>query len=114
MASQRCQLTLPPVIGTMYNPYIMKRTQIYLDDEHDAQLARRAEATGTTKSALIREAIDAYLTGPAAPSIQLARFQASVDELERSPLMFEDGATYVERIRALDSRRQAELERRRR
>ncbi|MBI2964588.1 MAG: ribbon-helix-helix protein, CopG family [Chloroflexi bacterium] len=92
----------------------MKRTQIYLDDDHDAQVSKRAAAVGTTKSALIREAIDAYLAGPMAPAAGLARFRAAVDELERTSITFEDGAEYVERIRALDTKRQAELERRRR
>jgi len=46
--------------------YIMKRTQIYLDDEQDARLERRARASGRTKSALIREAINRFLArGPA-------------------------------------------------
>ncbi len=92
----------------------MKRTQIYLDDDHDAQLGKRAAAVGTTKSALIREAINVYLAGPSAPAAGLARFRAAVDDLERAPITFEDGAEYVERIRALDSKRQAELRRRRR
>ena len=37
------------------------RTQIYLDDDQDRRLQARARATGTTKSALIREAIDQFL-----------------------------------------------------
>jgi Arc/MetJ-type ribon-helix-helix transcriptional regulator len=39
----------------------MRRTQIYLDEEQDRRLAARARADGTTKSALIREAIDLLL-----------------------------------------------------
>jgi predicted transcriptional regulator len=41
--------------------YIVKRTQIYLDDDQDRQLARRARASGRTKSDLIREAIGRFL-----------------------------------------------------
>jgi predicted transcriptional regulator len=41
--------------------YIVKRTQIYLDDEQEARLDRRARATGVTRSALIRAAVDAFL-----------------------------------------------------
>lgn len=41
--------------------YIVKRTQIYLDEEQDRILAARAVDTGRTKSQLIREAIDTYL-----------------------------------------------------
>jgi hypothetical protein len=39
----------------------MKRTQIYLDEGQDARLEKRARASGVTKSALIRVAIDALL-----------------------------------------------------
>ena len=35
----------------------MKRTQIYLDEGQDRELARLARSTGTTKSELIRRAI---------------------------------------------------------
>jgi hypothetical protein len=45
----------------MYTAYIVRRTQIYLDEEQDRRLARRARAEGVTKSRLIRRAIDAYL-----------------------------------------------------
>jgi predicted transcriptional regulator len=40
----------------------MKRTQIYLDESQDRRLERRARSEGKTKSALIREAIDDYLS----------------------------------------------------
>jgi predicted DNA-binding protein len=46
----------------MYDPYIMKRTQIYLEADQDRRLASRARAAGATKSTLIREAIDSYLS----------------------------------------------------
>lgn len=39
----------------------MRRTQIYLDDDQDRRLDRRARSEGKTRSALIREALDAYL-----------------------------------------------------
>lgn len=41
--------------------YIVKRTQIYIEDDQDRLLEGRAKAAGTTKSALIRRAIDAFL-----------------------------------------------------
>lgn len=47
--------------------YIMKRTQIYLEEEQDRRLERRARATAVTKSALIREAIDRFLRREASP-----------------------------------------------
>ena len=42
--------------------YIVKRTQIYLDEDQDRRLERRAAAAGVTKSALIRSAIDRFLS----------------------------------------------------
>jgi predicted transcriptional regulator len=41
----------------------MKRTQIYLDDDQVRRLQARARAEGTTRSAVIREAIDQFLKG---------------------------------------------------
>ncbi len=48
--------------------YIVKRTQIYLDEEQDRRLRKRARATGKTKSALIRDAIDRLLSRERTPS----------------------------------------------
>ena len=41
----------------------VKRTQIYLEERQARELERRAAARHTTKSELIREALDAYLLG---------------------------------------------------
>ena len=95
----------------MYDLYIVKRTQIYLEDEQDRALTKRADATGVTKSTLIRQAIDAYLEGPATDAGRLARFRAVVHEFESRPMSFPDGATYVESIRANDIRRDSEIDR---
>jgi predicted DNA-binding protein len=96
----------------MYSSYIVKRTQIYVDVEQDIRLGRRARAAGVTKSMVIREAIEAYLTTPGAET-ELDRFHAAIDEIERTPLTFEDGRSYVERVRTADAARQAALDRRR-
>ena len=96
----------------MYDTYIMKRTQIYLEADQDRRLAARATAGGVTKSTLIREAVETYLSTPDEAE-QLARFRAALDAvagtLERLPA----GAAYVEAIRAADADRQAELDDRR-
>jgi len=47
----------------MYVPDAMERTQIYLSDGQTRELDRRARQRGTTRSALIREALEQYL-GP--------------------------------------------------
>lgn len=39
----------------------MKRTQIYLTEEEQLALDKLSEQKGTSKSALIREAVDEYL-----------------------------------------------------
>lgn len=98
----------------MYNSYIAKRTQIYLDERQDDDLARRAAAEGVTKSALIRRAVDEYLDTDADDELRLARFRAAVDAVAGAAPELPQGSLYVERLRALDTSRQEEIERRRR
>ncbi len=61
----------------MYVAYIMKRTQIYLDEDQDRRLAERAAAVGRTKSALIREAVDTVLPPSNGADERLAEFRAA-------------------------------------
>ena len=98
----------------MYDLYIVKRTQIYLDNRQDDDLARRAAAEGLTKSALIRRAVDAYLDNDGDDELRLARFKAAVDAVAGVAPDLPQGSLYVERLRALDVGRQEEIERRRR
>lgn len=98
----------------MYSSYIVKRTQIYLEETQDDELARRAAAEGVTKSDLIRRAVDSYLDGGVDPELQLARFKAAVEAVAGLAPDLPEGLLYVERLRALDVRRQEEIERRRR
>lgn len=97
----------------MYDPYIMKRTQIYLDESQAAELGRRAEARGTTASKVIREAIDAYLAEPSDEAERLARFRTALDQSFAAAPYLADGATYVDRLRAADLDREADLRERR-
>jgi hypothetical protein len=92
----------------------MKRTQIYVDEEQDESLAKRAAAAGVTKSTLIREAIDAYLKGPTDERLRLDRFRAAVRAAAGSADYLPDGKGYVEVLRARDVRRHEEIDRRRR
>ena len=96
----------------MYNSYIVKRTQIYLDERQDERLGRLARSAGVTKSNLIREAIDAFLAGSNDGRDRLARFHSLLDAVERSPISLPDGASYVEELRRADSLRLDELDRR--
>jgi len=77
----------------------MKRTQIYLEEAQDARLARLASDTGVKKSALIREAIDAFLQGPRDDAVGLGRFRAALKEAEEHPISLPDGRRYVEGLR---------------
>lgn len=98
----------------MYDLYIVKRTQIYLEEEQDLKLTRRAGAAGVTKSTLIRQAIDSFLESPGDDKARLARFKTALDEVTTSPASLPDGRSYVEALRAIDMDRHAEIERRRR
>lgn len=99
----------------MYAPYIMRRTQIYLDDLQDRRLAERSATTGMTKSKLIRDAIDAYLGGAhGAREARLARFRAALAAAGGTLPRLPPGTEYVDSLRAADRDRDRELERHRR
>lgn len=98
----------------MYASYIMRRTQIYLGDEQDALLDARARATGMTKSALVRDAIDAFLTDEATSAAAgVARMRAALAGAAGVATSLPRGAQYVEDIRAGDADRAARLAERR-
>lgn len=97
----------------MYDLYIMNRTQIYLADEQERALADRAQRSGRTKSALIREAIDCYLAPSSAEQSGLARFRAAIREAGGIAPYLPGGAEYVEQMRAADLERERELDERR-
>ena len=90
----------------------MKRTQIYLNEEHDERLAARAAETGRTKSDLIREAIDRYMRDPDDQLARLARFRTasavSAGKVPRLP----SGVEYAAEIRQTDLQHLEALERR--
>jgi predicted transcriptional regulator len=99
---------------TMYVPYIMKRTQIYLEADQDRRLSARARAAGATKSTLIREAVETYLSASDDEAAQLTAFRGALDAIAGSPADLPDGRTYVERLRQADRERDEEIEKRRR
>jgi predicted DNA-binding protein len=76
--------------------YIMERTQIYLSREQAAALDREAKRAGTTRSHLIREAIEArYGTDRDAEAVKEALRVTAGLWNDRS----ETGEAYVERVR---------------
>ena len=90
----------------MYTTYIAIRTQIYLHEHQDRRLAERSSQLGRTKSALIREASDAYLTPAAGEHEALARLRAAVKEASGAVPELPSGIDYVEQVRALEAERQ--------
>ena len=84
--------------------YIMERTQIYLTRAQAAALDREARRNGTTRSHLIREAIEArYGRGPDKQQIKRALSATAGLWRDRG----ETGEAYVERLRT--ARRLREL-----
>lgn len=83
---------------TMYDLYIVRRTQIYLTDEEDRVLTQRRRVTGRTLSDLIRSAIDATYLRRRAPDRQrmVGVARATAGAWASFP---ETGEEYVERIR---------------
>jgi len=96
----------------MYTLYIMKRTQIYLDERQAEELGRRAAVRGTTASKMIREAIDHYLAEPDDTAQRLARYRAALDASFGIAPHLPEGATYVDELRGADRKRERELEQR--
>ncbi len=90
----------------------MKRTQIYINEEHDQGLAARAAETGRTKSDLIREAIDRYMRDPDDQAARLARFRAASEASAGKVPRLPSGAEYTTKIRQADLQRLEALERR--
>jgi predicted transcriptional regulator len=101
-------------LETMYVTYIVRRTQIYLDDEQDRRLDERARALGTTKSAIIREAIDGLLAAAEPnPNAGLIRLRAAVAEATGAAGHLPSGNAYVDAVRRADQDRERRLQKRR-
>jgi Arc/MetJ-type ribon-helix-helix transcriptional regulator len=93
---------------------IVERTQIYLTQEQQHELARRVVATGKTKSELIREALDRYLATEETNEEWRRQWLEALDAVAGIAPYLPDGATYIDELREADLRREAELEERRR
>jgi predicted transcriptional regulator len=97
----------------MYNLYITRRTQIYLDDDQDRRLTQRSRQVGRTRSALIRDAVDAYLAPTSSENGELARLRAAVKEAAGAAPHLPAGVDYVEELRAIEGERQRAHDQRR-
>lgn len=89
----------------------MKRTQIYLDEQQDRDLATRAAAQGRTKSDLIREALSEYLRGSSESNdARMRRFRAALAAAAGSAPYLPPGEEYVRKLREADAQRDREIE----
>jgi hypothetical protein len=93
-------------------PYIVHRTQIYLDDDQERQLADRARQIGRTKSALIRDAGDAYLSPASGGESALAGLRAAVKDAVGAVPYLPRGVDYVEELRGAERKRQQVIDQR--
>ena len=94
----------------MYDAYIVKRTQIYLDETQAEELARRSAARGVTASRMIREAIDLYFADTDDEATELKRQRAALREAFGSLPRLKDGSAYVADVRRGDQERDERLE----
>lgn len=87
-----------------------RRTQIYLDEGQTAKLDERAAAEGTTRSTLIRRAIDAYLAQEMRDAEDWRKqWQEAVAETAGIAPHLEGGVEYVEKLRRAEAERSREI-----
>lgn len=90
--------------------YIVRRTQIYLDEQQTTRLDERAAGEGVTRSTVIRRAVDDYLARDQRdPAAWKQRWREVVAQTAGIAPYLPDGATYVEQLRAADAERLREL-----
>lgn len=90
--------------------YTMNRTQIYLDEKQTAKLDERAAAEGTTRSTLIRRAIDSYLDREIQDAAAWReQWQEAVAETAGIAPHLEEGVEYVDNLRRGEAERFKEL-----
>jgi Arc/MetJ-type ribon-helix-helix transcriptional regulator len=96
----------------MYDAYIVKRTQIYLDETQAAELAHRSIARGVTASHMIREAVELYLADADDEAAELARQRSALRDAYGAIPRLPEGVTYVDEVRQGDRARDERLEER--
>lgn len=89
----------------------MNRTQIYLDDDQTARLDERAAAEGTSRSMVIRRAVDTYLSRDERDAAAWqAQWRKAIEKTAGIASYLEDGADYVEGVRREDAERLSRFE----
>lgn len=90
----------------------MNRTQIYLDDDQTTRLDRRAAAEGTSRSMVIRRAVDDYLSrGDEDAAAWQAQWQNAIEGTAGIAPYLAEGAEYVGDLRRDDAERLSRFER---
>jgi predicted transcriptional regulator len=89
----------------------MHRTQIYLDQTQTARLDERAAAEGTSRSTVIRRAVDVYLTQEERDTAAWQdQWRKALDGSAGSAPYLEEGGEHVEDIRRVDAERLSRFE----
>jgi predicted transcriptional regulator len=84
----------------------MNRTQIYLDDSQTERLDERAAAEGTSRSMLIRRAVDVYLSQEEQDAILWKeQWGRALERTAGIASHLEEGVDYVEDLRRPDAER---------
>jgi predicted transcriptional regulator len=89
----------------------VNRTQIYLDEKQTARLDERAAAEGTTRSTVIRRAVDIYLAQEGRDVAEWReQWKKALDRSAGSAPHLDEGVEYVDEIRRADAERLSQLE----
>jgi predicted transcriptional regulator len=90
----------------------MNRTQIYLDDDQTVRLDQRAAAEGTSRSMVIRRAVDVYLSQEERDAAAWqSQWRKAIDGTAGIAPYLEEGTEYVEALRRDDAERLSKFER---
>jgi len=88
----------------------MNRTQIYLDESQTARLDRRAAAEGTSRSMVIRNAVDVYLSQEDRDAAAWqSQWRKAIAGSAGVASYLEGGAEYVEAVRSADAERLSQI-----
>ena len=90
----------------------MNRTQIYLDDGQTARLDELAAAEGTSRSMVIRRAVDVYLSEEERDAAAWqTQWQKAIEGSAGIAPYLEEATEYVEGLRRADAERLSQFER---
>ena len=89
----------------------MNRTQIYLDEKQTERLDEKAAAEGTTRSTVIRRAVDIYLAQEGRDTAEWRKqWKKALDRSAGSAPYLKEGVEYIDEIRRADAERLSQLE----